>query len=112
MMLNNLNITIVAFLTLSAVLHTAAPILSVYADKCDHKKDSQCDSEEVSSSKDENCKVSNQDNISEKSNNNVQNSEDQSSSSVECTENKSKSNPHSLGEGPYNYPTDFSQLPI
>ncbi|HEY7110388.1 MAG TPA: hypothetical protein VH415_13250 [Nitrososphaeraceae archaeon] len=112
MMLNYLNITILAFLTLSVVLHTVSPILSVYADKCEHKDDSKCGSKDVSSSKDENCKVSNQDNNSEKSNNNVQNSEDQSSSSIECTENESESNPHSLGEGPYNYPTDFSQLPI
>lgn len=102
----------VAFLILGVVLHTASPILSVYADKCDHKKDSQCDSEDVSSKKDENCKVSSQDNNSEKSNNNVTNSEAQSTSSVECTENELQSNPHSLGEGPYKYPTDFSQLPI
>jgi hypothetical protein len=99
-------------LTLSILLHTGAPILSAYADKCEHEKDSRCESKDATSSDDNGCKDSSKDNDSEKSNNNVRNSNDESSSIVECSESELQSNPHSLGEGPYSFPTDFSELPI
>jgi hypothetical protein len=115
MILNSMNISIVAILVVALVVQTAAPILSIYADKCDQEDDSKCDSKQTSDAEAENCKVEdpeNKDKDSEDSNMNVQNSNVQSSSSVECSENDSQSNPHLLGEGPYSFPTDFSELPI
>lgn len=114
MTLNSMNISLVAILIVALVVQTAAPILSIYADKCD-QDDSKCDSNQTSDVEAENCKVEDlesKDKDSENSNMNVQNSNVQSSSSVECSENDSQSNPHLLGEGPYSFPTDFSELPI
>ena len=115
MILNRMNISIVAILIVALVVHSAAPILPIYAEKCDQEDDSKCDSKKTSDTEGENCKVEdpeNKDKDNENSNMNVQNSNAQSLSSVECTENDSQSNPHSLGEGPYSFPTDFSELPI
>jgi hypothetical protein len=115
MILNRMNISIIAILIVALVVHSAAPILPVYAEKCDQEDDSKCDSKKTSNTEGENCKVEdpeNKDKDNQNPNMNFQNSNTQSSSSVECTENDSQSNPHSLGEGPYSFPTDFSELPI
>jgi hypothetical protein len=115
MILNGMNISIIAILIVALVVHSSAPILPIYAEECDQEDDSKCDSKKASDTEGENCKVEdpeNKDKDNQDSNTNIQNSNAQSSSSVECTENDSQSNPHSLGEGPYSFPTDFTELPI
>jgi hypothetical protein len=115
MIVNRMNISILAILIVALVVHSAAPILPIYAEKCDQEDDSKCDSKKTSDTESENCNVEdpeNKDKDNQNSNMNLQNSNAQSSSNAECTENESESNPHSLGEGPYSFPTDFSELPI
>jgi hypothetical protein len=72
-----------AILIVAVVGQTVSPILSIYADKCD--QDSQRDSKNTSNTQAEDCKV--------EANMNVQNSNVQSSSSIECSENGSQSKP-------------------
>ena len=104
MILNRMNISIVAILIVALLALGLAPNLPIYAEKCDQEDDSKCDSKKTSDTEGESCNVEdseNKDKDNENSNMNVQNSNAQSSSSVECTENDSQSNPYFLGEGPY-----------